>query len=169
VRVGAVTSAVNSIFGQVGLAHRFCVVVDHSQFALGDWEKASGLSVSWESCTHRVGDMGNDFLMYPGLTKYENIKLTRAACGDSQTVQDWLAETAKSPQPLTGAIALVDWLGMPIVQWKLKEFIPVGWSIVDFDTGGGTVARETLQLAHTGFLQDDVAQPSAGGRSLAGW
>jgi len=169
VNVGSISSMANMLLGQVGVAHRFCVVIDDSRYDIGDWEKASGLSVTWEPCVYRAGDMGNDYQLYPGLTKYENIKLTRAACGDSQVVQKWLADTAKKAKPLTGAIALVDWLGFPTIQWQLKEFFPIRWSIVDFDAGGGKIASETLELAHTGFLDDSVVQPSTGGRSLTGW
>jgi hypothetical protein len=53
-------------------------------------------------------------------------------------------------------IQLVDYQGMPIVQWRLNEFFPIAWSVESFDASGAKPAIETLKLAHTGFLEDDI-------------
>jgi phage tail-like protein len=153
----ALSSAVGELYGQVGLTHRFTVVLDDDLFELGEWQKVSGLSVTWDPCTYRTGDMGNDILLYPGATRYDNVRLTRAACGASQDVQDWLGRVSRKWSPMTGAIALTDWLGTKIIEWPLRELIPVGWSITEFDAGNGQIAAETLQIAHTGFLDDTVS------------
>ncbi|HEX3707939.1 MAG TPA: phage tail protein [Mycobacteriales bacterium] len=148
--------AENAALGLNGMSHKFVVRIDNASYDLGTWTKASGLSVNWDVCQYRAGDHGNAVWIYPGMSKYETIKLTRQACIDSVVVQKWLTTTSKSPQPLTGAIALVNWMGLTIVTWELKQFFPVGWSIAEFDAGTGKAITETLQLAHTGFLDDEV-------------
>jgi phage tail-like protein len=138
----------------LGMVHHFTVRVDDSSYDLGDWSKASGLTVNWEVCQHRAGDQGNAIWLFPGNTKYETIKLTRAACKDSASVQKWLADTSKTPKALSGAVALVDAAGDVIVRWPLTQFFPIGWAISEFEAGTSRVATETLTLAHAGFLND---------------
>jgi phage tail-like protein len=102
-----------------------------------------------------VGDQGNQSWIIPGTTKYSNIKLSRAACIQSNVVQMWLAQTSTDPTPLSGAISLVTMGNLiPLVVWQLNEFFPIAWSISDFDAEQGKPAIETLELAHGGFLFD---------------
>jgi phage tail-like protein len=151
------SNVLGNVLSQVSMTHHFMVVIDNPAYDLGTWSKVSGLSVSWTPCEHRVGDEGNQLWVLPGTSKYEKIKLSRAACMDSQIVQLWLAQTSNHPVPLSGTIMLVDWGGIPVVHWRLNQFFPIGWSIVEFDADQGRPAIETLELAHTGFLYDDIS------------
>lgn len=137
----------------IGMGHHFSVVVDNPTFDLGNWARVSGLQVTWKPVEYRVGDQGNQFWVTPGNTEYSKIKLSRAACIDSNIVQMWLSTTSTSPTPLTGAISLVA-QGIPLVVWQLNEFFPIGWSITDFEADQGRPAIETLELVHGGFLFD---------------
>lgn len=141
----------------IGMSHHYAVLIDNVRYHFGDWSRASGLSVSWQQLEHREGDSGNYVQYLPGTTKYEPITLSRAAGPYSRVVQYWLSQTSKHPQPQSGTIQLVNFAGMPIVQWRLAEFFPIGWSIESFDAAGGKPAVETLKLAHTGFLEDDFS------------
>ncbi|MFF4983947.1 phage tail protein [Streptomyces sp. NPDC001046] len=152
----------DAFFGSVNMAHRFAVAIDHSRYQLGTWATASGLHVTWQVAEYRSGDRWNQPFVFPGVPQYEHIRLTRAACRDSQTVQEWLTETSRRSVPLTGAIALVNWQDRPTVTWQLREFFPAAWSIDGFDSAGGGVAMETLELAHSGFLDDDFAPANPG-------
>lgn len=144
-----------SLLSQVSMSHHFVVLIDNPTYDLGAWYRVSGLSVKWKSCEYRVGDQGNQSYILPGNTEYQNIKLSRAACADSQIVQAWLASTSLNPVPHSGAIMLMDFGGVPVVHWQLKEFFPIAWSIVDFDADAAKPAIETLELAHNGFLYDE--------------
>lgn len=149
------TSALDALT-TVGMSHRFTVLIDNFTYDIGDWSKVTGLSVSWQQVEHRVGEYGNRIWIYPGATKYEPITLSRAASAYSLFVQLWLAQTSNNPQPQSGSIQLVNYLNVPIVQWRLNEFFPIAWSVESFDANGGKPAIETLKLAHTGFLPDDL-------------
>lgn len=152
---GMASSAAEFLFGQVGMTHRFYVQIDSATYDLGDWNKVSGLQVTWEKVELRTGAT-NEIWIAPGNAKYQNIKLARAACSDSQKVQTWLKSISRSNQPLSGVIQMVDFMGSSVVEWKLKEFFPIAWSIVDFEASGAKAAIETLDIAHTGFLDDEM-------------
>ncbi len=151
-----VTKGLEMFTGVVSMNHRFAVSIDRSKYDLGSWAAAAGLSVRWNVCEYHYGGPGNDYWIFPGTTKYENIKLKRAACSDSATVQTWLRATSRRPEALTGTVQLLDWLGFPVVEWRMSAFFPVAWSITEFDAGAAKPALETLELAHTGFLSDDL-------------
>lgn len=152
----------DAFFGSVNMAHNFTVAIDRSRYQLGTWASASGLSVLWQIAEYRSGDHWNHSLVYPGVPQYQKIRLSRAACRDSQIVQEWLTETSIRNEPLTGAISLVNWERKRTITWELKEFFPAAWSIEAFDSARGGVALETLDLVHTGFLDDDLLPGNSG-------
>jgi phage tail-like protein len=155
-------SAVQQLIGPpaVGMSHHFAVLIDDVKYHLGDWARVSGLSVSWQQLRHRAGDSRNRTVCLPGATSYEPIMLSRAASVYSRVVQYWLAQTSKNPKPQSGEIQLVDFAGLAIVQWRLEEFFPLAWSVDAFDAAGAKPVIETLTLAHTGFLDDDISMLS---------
>lgn len=155
--VTAASAVMSALDDFTGMGHRYSVQIDHSLYDLGTWSKVSGLTVSWSPCEYRTGDEGNQVYILPGATKYEPIQLSRAACIQSRIVQQWLVATSRQPMPQSGTIQLVDFIGLPIVEWRLNEFVPVGWSIGEFDASTGRAAIETLKLAHSGFLPDQMS------------
>lgn len=156
--VGAVSQDLATLASNpVGMSHHYTVLIDNLIYHFGDWSRAAGLSVSWQQLEHRDGRPGNHVDFLPGLTKYEPITLSRAAGLYSRVVQHWLSQTSKNPKPQSGTIQLVNYIGMPIVEWRLAEFFPIAWSIESFDAAGAKPAIETLKLAHTGFIEDDMS------------
>jgi phage tail-like protein len=140
--------------GQVGMSHRYVIEIDKSEYQLGAWTKAAGLGVKWQRVSHRPGG-GIAEVIAPGNISYTEVSLSRAAGADSATVKDWLTSVSRAWTPLTGAIHLVDFAGLPVVSWELREFFPVGWRLTEFDSTGSRPAIETLELAHTGFLNTE--------------
>ncbi|MGC4941087.1 phage tail protein [Kribbella sp. DT2] len=146
-----VGKALEQLTGQVGMSHRYVIGIDRSDYGLGDWTKAAGLGVSWQKHGYRVGGATHESIV-PGNPTYTNVTLSRAAGRDSETVQSWLRTVNRERELLSGAIYLVDFLGLPVVTWKLREFFPTAWRLTEFDSGGARPAIETLELAHAGFL-----------------
>lgn len=130
---------------------KFLVILDNSDYDLGAWSKAAGLGVSWDPCEYRRGEK-MDIWLAPGVPKYSKIALSRAACVDSRTVQKWLKKTQEKPRPFSGTLMLLSPIGIPLVEWTLESFFPTAWRIGDFDSKAANVVVETLELAHTGFL-----------------
>ncbi len=139
---------------KLGLSNRFHVKIDSHD--LGSWSKVEGLDVSWDMAEYRAGDGGNYRWYYPGNTKYSNIRLARAACEDSKKVQQWLSDNSFKHELGTGTITLNDSGHNPVIDWRLEGAYPAKWSITGFDAGGSSVAIETLELVHLGFLNDHV-------------
>jgi len=141
---------------KIGLANRFTLKIDDGDYDLGSWAKVEGLDVKWDVAEYRAGDAGNHRWYLPGITKYTDIKLTRAACPDSATVKKWLDTTATKYKASSGKLTLHDSANAEVMSWELKGIMPVKWSITGFDASASKVATETLELAHLGFLDDET-------------
>jgi len=143
--------AATSMFG---LSMRFFAKIGN--FDLVNWTKVSGLEVAWDLVEHRSGDGDNERWICPGLTKYPTVKLERAAeKTTSGTVQTWLNSNSFKYEAQSGTIELRDGATDVVATWTLNNVIPIKWSISPFDAKGSTVALETLELAHTGFLTEE--------------
>ncbi len=145
----------------LGLANRFHLKMIGTQAKdFGSWTKAEGLDVSWDVAEYRAGDNGNDRWYLPGNTKYSNVKLSRAACADSEAVRDWLSKTSfKHTTGQQATLTLHDSKGEAVLTWAFEELLPVKWSIGGFDAGASKVQVETLEFAHMGFLDDQKSFP----------
>jgi len=140
----------------IGLGNRFKVDVIPSGKSLGSWSKAEGLDVQWEVPDYRMGDQWNARLFAPANTKYSTVKLARAAeAKDSQVLRDWLNENATKHQlDLNIKIELQDSYKKTVLDWELRNVVVKKWAITTFDAGQGSIAIETLELDHEGFLED---------------
>lgn len=135
----------------LGLALRFEVVID--DWELGSWSKCSGLDVSFGLCQYSEGNAPDFTWYFPGNTKYSNITLTRACTKDStETVMKWLTKQLKDPSHGNGSITLKDAWTKPVASWNLKRIMPLKWTGPTMDASGSSVATETLELVHEGFL-----------------
>jgi phage tail-like protein len=139
----------------LGMANRFMVTIDPSSRSLGSFAKAQGLEVSIEVPEYRSGEDWNYLWSFPGKTKYQTIKLERAAVkGDSEEVQKWYAETATAFKTHIVTIELQDAKGEKILAWVCQGAFPAKWSITTFEAGTSKIAVETLEISHVGFLED---------------
>jgi len=143
---------------KIGLGNRFKVtVVSPGKWELGSWAKADGLDVTWEVPEYRMGDGWNQRLFFPANTKYSTVKLTRAAdSNDSPKVRQWLETNAKK-HDLQSVIKveLCDSQGAKVLDWELKNIVIKKWQVTSMDAGSSSVAIETLEIDHEGFLDDD--------------
>jgi phage tail-like protein len=141
----------------LGLVNRFDVTVTGGP-DLGSWSRVEGLDVTFDAAEYRAGDHGNHRWFYPGNTKYTNVKFSRGANKkDTPNVQSWLSEVAKKFKLGEIKVTLRDAHHEAVSDWSLKDAYPIKWSINGFDSGGGTVAIETLEIIHNGFLDDEQA------------
>lgn len=140
---------------QLGMAHRFAVTV--GSYNLGNWSRAGGLKVNWSPVEHRPGDVVNGVWWYPGTTKYETIKLARAADSkNTQTTARWLKTVSTKNVPEAGSVTLYDSHNVQVFSWTLDSIFPLSWGIEGFDAGSSKVALEQLELQHNGFLLDEM-------------
>jgi phage tail-like protein len=154
---------------QLGLSMRFEVVIDG--FELGSWSTCKGLSVSFKH--EKVKELGEHTMnaFIPGWVEYPPIQLTRAmAKADWDKTKEWLQTVASAPwlladNPVSDAVGSVATAGMSsakitlrdatdaeVASWELAGVLPNSWKGPQFDANGKTVAIETLELVHEGFL-----------------
>ena len=132
----------------------FQVTIDGQ--ATGFFRSVSGLSVETDVVEYREGGANDIIRKLPGVTRYANIRLSRAFTGD-RALYDWYAATIK-PQPtkVDGQILMLDQQGTPIAKWTFVEGFPVKWEGPEFDASSNEVPIETIEIAHEGLtLSDD--------------
>ena len=143
----------------IALSNRFLVtMVGKSEYDLGSWFKAEGLDVTWDVAEYRAGDDGNHRFYFPGNTKYSNVKLTRAVSEETAKVRKWLNDNSFKSEPFVGTIKLFTAKkdDAAVAEWELRGVMPVKWAIAGFDAGASQVSLESLELAHEGFLDDEM-------------
>lgn len=141
---------------KIGLANRFVVSMSgKSEYDLGSWAKADGLDVAWDIAEYRMGDGNNDRLYFPGVTKYQNVKLIRGVSEETEKVKQWLSKNSWEMEVFSGKITLFTTQAAKVTDWELRDVLPAKWSISTFDAGASSVSLETLELVHRGFLQDE--------------
>jgi phage tail-like protein len=119
---------------------------------LGSWTTLSGLSMKIET-TNR-GETAMTFFQHhlPGSMSYGNVQLSRPVSPDTEKVLAWLSAYHMLPTPLTAVINCLDQTGTPVVTFNLIGVTPVGWTGPSMDAAQPSVAKETLELAHMGFM-----------------
>lgn len=132
---------------------RFRVKIDgHGD--LGNWSKCDGLSVEYDVFEYKEGGENAFVHRIPGRAKYQNVKLTRPVNKDSKKVANWMAKLKIEVKRQTAEISALDTEGNPIATWNLEGVFPVKWNGPSLDVGANSVAMETLELAHNGFLAE---------------
>jgi phage tail-like protein len=141
----------------LGMANRFELVVHApGEINLGSWTKVAGLDVSWDVAEYRAGDAKNERWYQPGNTKYSEVTFGRAACKDSKTVQGWLEKQSFGFKgSYTADIILKDSSNTEVLKWEVRDFMVKKWSVDGFDAGKSSIAIETLQFTHMGFLENE--------------
>lgn len=145
---------------KLGLATRFQVVVQDVD--LGGWATCKGLLVDFKHDVIREGGVYDSVTIIPERVLYTPITLTRAMNpADSAAVQSWLQTVVRqwysdssdgSYTDRTATVTLLDAHQNPVMAWGLRNVYPLKWRGPDLDAHAGSVAIETLELAHEGFL-----------------
>ena len=144
----------------VGQANRFRLkCVSPSDHDLGTFSKVEGLDVTWTVNSYQAGDTGNSLFIFPGSNKYNDVSLTRVVCEQTESIRQWLSDTSFNHTPHLMTITVYDetYVEPGIMTWELRNAMPKKWSVVSLDAGASKVATETLVIAHTGFLDDDMS------------
>jgi len=144
---------------EFGLSLCFKVVIDGQP--LGNWSKCEGLAVEYDIYEYREGGNNSFVHRIPGRAKYQNIRLTRPVDPSSAVVAAWLASVAAMTfapgvgvvlKGSTATIVLLDSACEPVAIWNLVGVYPAKWTGPTLDVGQNSVAMETLELVHNGFV-----------------
>jgi phage tail-like protein len=152
-------------YPKFGMSMWFTVEVDALPAASGDlghWAKCSGLQVEFGITTIRDGmDYTSGGVLLPERVKYSKITLERAMNDtDSRQLYTWLCQVQRNwmkpggrLDALSARITLNDAHQGAVMDWTLVGVVPVGWKCSAFAAGQGSIAMETLELQHEGFLR----------------
>ena len=119
------------------------------------FRSVSGLKIETEVIEFQEGGDTGTIRKLAGVTRYANIRLTRAFTGD-RSLYDWFATTQKpNPIKVDGRITMFDRHGTRVAAWKFSNGFPAKWEGPEFDASANEVAIETIEIAHEGLVLSD--------------
>jgi phage tail-like protein len=130
---------------------RFEVKIDGVE--IGSFTACEGLGAEYEIFEYQEGGQNAYVHRLPGRLKYPVIKLTRPVDENSGQLAAWFSGLQQSVSRHTASITAFDGQRNQIAQWNLADLYPARWTGPSFSSDGNTVAKETLELAHNGFLE----------------
>jgi len=141
-----------------GTQFRFVVTIDGKE--IGDFTALEGLSAEYNVMQYSEGGENGFEHRLPGQLKYSTIKLSRPLDASSGRNGSGLAawfttlgqSDSRSSATRTAAITAFDSAGEQIASWNLANAYPFRWTGPSFSSDGNAVAKETLELAHHGFM-----------------
>lgn len=148
-----------SLAAVLGITTRFLVRIDDVD--LGGWGQCTGLAVDFKNTPVEEGGLYDYQHILPDKIVYHEIQLERAmSAAESAKVQAWLSSKVNAYMHNSGAgggstghITLCDAEGKKVCTWSLRNVFPTRWEGPKLDAiAQAGVARETLKLAHEGFL-----------------
>jgi phage tail-like protein len=116
------------------------------------FRSVSGLKIETDVVEYREGGDTGTIRKLAGVTRYANIRLSRAFTGD-RALYEWFVNTQK-PR-VDGHIVMYDRDGARVAAWTFHNGFPVKWEGPDFDASKNEVAIETIEIAHEGLTLSD--------------
>lgn len=129
---------------------RFDVKIDGVD--IGSFTACEGLGAEYEVFEYQEGGQNGYVHRLPGRLKYSPVRLTRPVDESSGRLAAWFSSFRESVKRKTASITAFDGQGNQIAQWNLVDLYPARWTGPGFSSESSTVVKETLELAHNGFL-----------------
>jgi phage tail-like protein len=131
------------------MAFRFEVRLD--DFPVGGFSDASGFTVETEFFDYPEGGVNDHLQRFPGRSRQQNIVLKRGIV--DRNLWDWHADLVRGVVRFRNGTVLVhDPSGSRTdLRFEFRRALPVKWTGPDLSAGNGTVAVESLELAHHGL------------------
>ncbi len=134
------------------LTFRFRIIV--GQIIEGGFTEASGLQATTQVEEFREGGLNSYVHKLPKETKFDNLTLKRGL-GDSIALWKWHREVVAGifkRQEIQIQLLGRKEQSEPLKIWTFKEAYPIKWSGPEFKSEGNTVAFESLEIAHNGYV-----------------
>jgi len=137
---------------------RFEVKIDGVD--VGSFTSCEGLGAEYEIFEYQEGGENGFVHRIPGRLKYTPIKLTRPVDQSSRQsgngVAAWFSKlktsSSRSDSQKTATITALDGRGTTIAEWHLMGVYPSKWTGPSLAADGNAVLKESLELAHNGFI-----------------
>jgi phage tail-like protein len=128
-----------------------CFVVDITGVAIGAFAECSGLQVDMDAAEYPEGGENRYYHRFRGRAKHPNLILKRGVTNEAALV-DWLLECQEKTTRRSIKVSLCASDATVVRAWSFKDAFPVKWQGPTLNAGSSSVATETLEIAHHGFL-----------------
>lgn len=124
---------------------------------IGAFTSCEGLGAEYEVFEYQEGGENSYVHRLPGRLKFTPIKLTRPVDAKSGLksggLAAWFSQLKDGVTRKTASITAYDAHRKPIAQWNLVGVYPTRWTGPSLSADGNNVPKETLELAHNGFIK----------------
>lgn len=132
----------------------FCFKIELKGIIEAGFAECSGLQVETELEEYREGGVNDFIYKLPKLSKYQTITLKRGVT-ESDELWKWHQEVVNGKiNRQNCSILLLDNEGKTKWRWDFIDVFPIKWVGPDLKADQGTIAIETLELAHHGFKKN---------------
>jgi phage tail-like protein len=161
--LNAAAALVTNLLGIRADPYQGCnFLVEIEGLLAGGFSDCSGLAVETEVTDYREGGLNGYVHRFAGPTKYPPLVLKHGLSpidGLWSWHQDVVNETITRR---SGTIYLLNKMRIPVMWWDFKEAFPVKWTGPDLRADSGSVAIESVELAHRGLSRPGLATTLAG-------
>jgi len=144
------TLAGNDVTSKTAATQRFSVEIDGSIAAT--FSECSGLAVQIATQKYEEGGDNGVTLKFQGRVDYTNIVLKHGIT-ESTDLFDWLLRIVRGEYARKNVSVRVLTSDLSEIRsWQFKGAFPVKWTGPTLNTTSSSIAIETLELAHEGFV-----------------
>ena len=130
----------------------FSVELEFDAVVVAGFSEVSGLEMELEIERYEEGGVNTHVHQLPTRFTYPNLTLRRGV-SDSQRLLSWIQEGLYGPvERKTVGVLLQNWQGVETWRWTFLDAYPVRWTGPDLSATDGSVAIESLELAHNGLV-----------------
>jgi phage tail-like protein len=132
---------------------RFVVVIDGVE--IGHFSECSGLQIEIDVEEYSEGGQNAFVHKLRGRLKYPNLVLKRGVTHEDALLK-WLLDCQTQTVRKSGHVAIQGPDGASVRRWRFAEAFPVRWEGPTLSAASTSVASESLEIAHHGFLPDAI-------------
>jgi phage tail-like protein len=118
---------------------------------IGKFSECTGLTVEYETLDYQEGGQNSFTHKFRSRLKYPNLVLKRGVTSEDALFK-WFFASKKMGSRGEMTIELIAPDGGIVRRWAVAEPLPVKWTGPNLNAGSSSVATETLEVAHHGFL-----------------
>jgi phage tail-like protein len=134
-----------------------CFLVEITGVPIGAFAECSGLQIEMDAAEYAEGGENRYMHKFRNRMKHPNLVLKRGVTNETALLK-WLLDCQEKTTRKDGLVALVlpssNGEAKQLRTWRFKEAFPVKWQGPTLNTGSNSVATETLEIAHHGFLAE---------------
>ena len=118
---------------------------------VGLFNHCSGLEIKFDVFQYAEGGNHEFVHQLPGDLTYPNLVLSRGLT-DQDNLRKWVWATRNEPELKEVKLQFLDHGRNVLQTWSFTDAFPVRWSGPSFGADDGSIAMETLEIAHHGML-----------------